>query len=275
MRALLLAVSLSLVATVAARADDTAGKAAKTTSQTAAGGQHTYHGFLYDASAIADRQDRDTVEHSLQHQLDVVESVKLSPRVLDYFRTIPIVVDELACFPIDQPGSARTPVAAAACYGNVYPVRTGSQLREPSVWDSKQGKWTNVNAIDLAEDTVGGIVMVRPLRLDPKRPVVLHEYLHAFHAHMLPRGYNDQAIAHFYNAAKKKDLFPEGSYFLANEQEFFAVTASILLSGSETIEPFSRDKIKEKLPDYYRYLTWLFELDPDQSTTPSPVAMAN
>jgi hypothetical protein len=117
--------------------------------------------------------------------------------------------------------------------------------------------------------------MVRPLLLDPKRPVLLHEYMHAFHARMLPRGYDNQAIVFFYNAAKKKDLFPPDEYFLANEREFFAVTASVFLSGSETIEPFTRDKIKEKLPEYYKYLMWLFEVNPEKSAAPSPVAMAN
>ena len=54
-----------------------------------------------------------------------------------------------------------------------------------------------------------------------------------------------------------------------NDSEFFAVTASIFLAGKELIhEPKTREALKEKLPDYYKYLVGVFGFDPDPSKTP-------
>jgi hypothetical protein len=59
------------------------------------------------------------------------------------------------------------------------------------------------------------------------------------------------------------------SYTLMNDREFFAVTASIFLAGKESIhEPKTREALKEKLPDYYKYLVGVFGFDPDPSNTP-------
>src|SRR5262249_43557944 len=52
--------------------------------------------------------------------------------------------------------------------------------------------------------------------------------------------------------------------------EFFAVTASIFLAGKESIhEPKTRAALKEKMPDYYKYLVGVFGFDPDPSL-PNP-----
>jgi hypothetical protein len=42
------------------------------------------------------------------------------------------------------------------------------------------------------------------------------------------------------------------------------VTASIFLYGKDAVhEPFTRSKLKEKQPDYFKYLVGLFGFDPD------------
>ena len=48
---------------------------------------------------------------------------------------------------------------------------------------------------------------------------------------------------------------------LTNQKEFFAVTASVFLYGEDV--KLTRAYIKEKQPDYYGYLVWLFGFDPD------------
>jgi hypothetical protein len=56
-----------------------------------------------------------------------------------------------------------------------------------------------------------------------------------------------------------------------NHKEFFAVTASIFLSGKDsTHEPNTRAALKEKMPDYYKYLVGLFGFDPDPSLPDKP-----
>jgi hypothetical protein len=58
-------------------------------------------------------------------------------------------------------------------------------------------------------------------------------------------------------------------YAMFNQQEFFAVTASIFLAGKESLhEPKTREALKEKLPDYYKYLVAVFGFDPDPAKTP-------
>ena len=53
------------------------------------------------------------------------------------------------------------------------------------------------------------------------------------------------------------------------------MTASIFLAGNDAVhEPYTRAKLKEKRPDYFKYLVGLFGFDPDTSNL-TPVASAN
>jgi hypothetical protein len=65
----------------------------------------TYRGHFTDLSEIAGQQDFAAMADALRHQLDIVENVRLSPRVLNFFHTVPIVVDKEACLgsPKDHP----------------------------------------------------------------------------------------------------------------------------------------------------------------------------
>jgi hypothetical protein len=233
----------------------------------------TYRGYYLALSEIAGRKDFTPVADALRHQLDIVESVGLSPHVLQFFRSIPIVADEAAC--MDTPLIADMPGRPLACYGPSAPDRPKSshrKPREPTVWDGEKAQWTNPDPVDLAEETRRGVVMVRPPMLDPQRPVILHELLHAYHAHMMPQGIQNPGILLYYKAAKAQQLYPDGSYLLTNEKEFFAVTASVFLYGKDG--PITRQSIKEKQPDYFKYLVWLFGFDPAPAPGATPVASA-
>jgi hypothetical protein len=120
-----------------------------------------------------------------------------------------------------------------------------------------------------------GVVMVRPATLtgrDRERPVLLHELLHAFNDHILPGGFDNPAVLSWFKQASDKKLYSADQYLMTNEKEFFAVTASVFLSGQDGT--LTRAIIKDKQPDYYKYLVWLFECDPDR-TSGVPVASAN
>jgi hypothetical protein len=227
----------------------------------------TYRGYVYDLSENAGRQDSVEMAEMLRHQLDVVESVGLSPLVLNFFHKVPIVANEMACL---------EKIAASACYGSSASRRSPDASRGLTIWDSRKHQWTNSDAFALAEDTGSGVVMIRPSMMrNAQDPVMLHEFLHAYHAQLLPGGYRNEGIQIYYNTAKTKQLYPADSSVLKNEREFFAITASIFLSGKDGAhDPFTRENLKEKQPEFYKYLVGLFGLDPDQAGT-TPVASAN
>ena len=227
----------------------------------------TYRGYVFDLSENSERRDVTAIADMLRHQLDVVEGVGLSPKVLQFFHSIPIVASEMACL---EEG------AAAACYGLAVPERDRHASRELTTWDTAKGEWSNPDIVDLAADAGRGVVMVRPAVLRyAQDPVMLHELLQAYHARLMPNGFENRGIKQFYNQALSKQVYGKDAYVLKNHREFFAVTASIFLAGNDAVhEPKPRAMLKEKQPDYFKYLVGLFGFDPDASNL-TPVASAN
>jgi hypothetical protein len=95
-------------------------------------------------------------------------------------------------------------------------------------------------------------------RLAPQQPIVLHELLHAYHAFVLPQGARNPEVLEFYNQARTGGLYPAGSYVLRNPMEFFAVTASLYLSGHVDRPPGNRETLRAAQPRYYAWLAQLF-----------------
>jgi hypothetical protein len=242
----------------------------------------TYRGHFLDLSALAGRQEFAGMADALRHQVDMVEDIAgLSPSMLDFFRSIPTLVNEEACldFNKDKDGKdIENPQALLhdACYGMELPIRS----RGPSygsVWDSSKSRWINSDPVALAVDTNLGVIMVRPVMLGAssayaQRPAMLHELLHAYHNRIVPRGFKNAGILLHYNRAKDGQLYPAEAYLMTNEKEFFAVTASVFLYGNDG--PITRSSIKEKQPDYYKYLVYMFGFDPDHAPGTTPVASA-
>jgi hypothetical protein len=230
-------------------------------------GFETYRGYVFDLSENSARKDVASIADMVRRQLDVVEAAGFSPKVLQFFHSVPIVASEMAC--LDEG-------AAAACYGLAPPEWDQPGVRSVTVWDHGKQQWTNSDPLALALDSGIGVIRLRPnmIRYD-KDPVLLHEFLHAYHARLMPNGYDNKGIKNFLGEAKAKELFPKEAYALKNQQEFFAVTASIFLAGKDSVhEPFTRAKLKEKMPGYYKYLVGLFGFDPEDSSV-TPVASAN
>jgi len=205
----------------------------------------TYRGYYSDLSAVVDRKDFSELADGLRHQIDIVENSGLSPRVLQFFQTVPIVVDDFACVGnmIEPASGDPKPIMGAACYNRNVPET--------------------------------GTMMVRPTTLvdrNRERPVLLHELFHAYHDHILPGGFENPAALFWFKQATDKHLYPADQYLMTNAKEFFAVTASVLLFGTDG--PIDRAKIREVQPDYYQYLVWLFGFDPDRATGVSPFALA-
>ncbi len=91
-----------------------------------------------------------------------------------------------------------------------------------------------------------------------QRPILLHEYMHAYHLFRLPGGFRNPDILRFYNEAVSSGLYEQGSYMLTNPAEFFAMTASCYLNGALAREPYNRDEIRTRQPEYYAFLGRLF-----------------
>jgi hypothetical protein len=227
-------------------------------------GFETYRGYVFDLSENSDRKDSAAIAETFRRQLDVVESVGLSPKVLQFFHSVPIVASEMACLDLG---------AGIACYGSSVPARSRDATRTYTTWDETNRRWSNPNMLDLAADAGTGVIMLRPTMLKyAEDPVMLHEFLHAYHGKLMPQGFDNLGIRAFFADATSKNVFGKEEYALRNPQEFFAVTASIFLAGKESIhEPHTRAQLKEKLPKYYKYLVELFGFDPDGTT---PVASA-
>ena len=220
-----------------------------------------YRGFMYDLSDYARRKDLGVIEENLKHQLDMVENAGFSPKVINFFHSVPIVATETDCL---EAG------ASIACYGPIAPKRDRRPSLGVTLWDHDKQQWSNPDIIDLAADSGVGVIMLRPTMTQyTDDPILLHEFLHAYHKRLMPNGYDNLGIKGYYAQAKSKDVFDKKSYTLMNDREFFAVTASIFLAGRESIhEPKTREALKEKLPDYYKYLVGVFGFDPDPSKTP-------
>jgi hypothetical protein len=222
-----------------------------------------YRGFMYDLTEYDGRKDVVALTDNLKHQLDMVENAGFSPKILDFFRTIPLIATETDCLDIG---------AGIACYSRAAPTRGHTPLRGVTMWDHDKQRWTNPDIVDLAADSGLGVIMLRPSMTQyTDDPVLLHEFLHAYHNRLMPNGFDNLGIKGFYTEAKSKDYFGKKSYTVFNDREFFAVTASIFLAGKESMhEPKTRAKLKEKMPDYYKYLVGVFGFDPDPSLPTPP-----
>jgi hypothetical protein len=229
-------------------------------------GYETYRGYVFDLSENSERKDVVAIADMLRRQLDIVENAGFSPRVLQFFHSVPILASEMAC--MDEG-------AGAACYGMYVPNRR-DRVRALTVWDHDRLQWSNPDVIDRAADSGVGVVMLRPAMMKyAQEPVMLHEFLHVYHGKLMPNGYDNKGIVIYYAEAKSKSIYPKESYTLRNNREFFAVTASIFLAGKDSVhEPFTRDKLKEKQPEYYKYLVDVFGFDPETPAI-TPVASAN
>ena len=236
-------------------------------------GFETYRGYIYDLSENVDRKDNDEIVGLLKKQLDVVENAGLSPKVLRFFHTVPIVATEMGCTELGPP---------IACYTSV-PPESSTRNRTFTVWDSKTMSWSNPNFVDLAADAGVGVIKLRPSMLKhAEDPVLLHELLHAYHAKLMGAGFDNLGVKAMYAQAASKNVFGKEEYVMKNPVEFFAVTASVFLAGKGVIsEPHTRAELKEKMPKYYKFLVELFGFDPEPSsapvaetTTPAPTSAA-
>ncbi len=119
--------------------------------------------------------------------------------------------------------------------------------------------WTNPSRRDGGPahyERVKGIE-VRVSDLDPKKPIVLHELLHAFHDQRLR--YDEADIVRFFEQSRASGAWPADAQLLADAREFFAVTSTVYLFGSIDIPPFTQGHLHQAQPEYWTWLGVMFD----------------
>jgi hypothetical protein len=182
----------------------------------------TYQGFVVDVSGIKSPEVRSSMSDALRAQIDVVRSVTLKPEVLQFFQAIPFKAFE--SYPPPFQTSQNT-----AIYTGGGPIEAGLVLMRP---------------------------YTGPMRPEGPSvaPVLLHEYMHAYHDKRLLGGLKNPDVRRFWNEAKERMIFPPDAYMLSNVNEYFAMMASVYLYGSAGRDPFTRANIKAKQPEAYAWL---------------------
>jgi len=95
--------------------------------------------------------------------------------------------------------------------------------------------------------------------IEPARPVLLHEMLHAYDANFWD--FKNLVVTGAYDRAISERLYSpktEKSHFLANAREFFAIAGTIYLVGSIKQEPYDCKVIAAQQPRFVEFLERTF-----------------
>jgi len=94
--------------------------------------------------------------------------------------------------------------------------------------------------------------------LDPKKPVLLHELLRAFQEQKL-KAPEHEIIANAYRQSRESGVWPARAPMLKSPQDFFAATATVYLFGDIDTEPFTRGRLSQAQPEYWKWLGGVFD----------------
>jgi hypothetical protein len=104
-----------------------------------------------------------------------------------------------------------------------------------------------------------GIVKVKPIDFPKNKPILLHEFLHAYHFKVL--GLQNQDIIRAYDHALNSDAYPaiyKSAHFLENQKEYFAISGTIYLFGNIQQPPFNCAVLSHDQPYYLAFLADVF-----------------
>ena len=164
-------------------------------------------------------EQRKALTPSYIEQIEVIEAVGLPPEILAFMKTIPIFAD---------PDYSRTGTHASYRRKDITPKPKGQVVTDLTPMESK-------------------------------RPILLHEMLHAYDANKWD--FNNATVQAAYDRALSEKLYPPSavkSHFLSNAREYFAISATIYLFGQIQQEPFNCAVLAKKQPRYVEYLGQLF-----------------
>jgi hypothetical protein len=162
---------------------------------------------------------RQALTPSYIEQIKVIESVGLPAELLSFMKTIPIFADP----EFSRPG-------------------THALYRRKDITPKPKGQ-----------------VVTDLTPMESKRPILLHEMLHAYDANKWD--FDHATVIAAYERALSEKLYPPSavkSHFLSNPREYFAISATIYLVGQIQQEPFNCAVLAKKQPRYVEFLEQLF-----------------
>jgi hypothetical protein len=172
---------------------------------------------------------------------------------------LPLPAAAQAGFTIDWQGGEQTPAVAASLAAQI------AQVERLKVSDAAMAYFrAQVITVDKAMDTTtragprGIFFERRPVPED--NPVLLHEIIHRWQLERMPGGEQNPDVLRFYAQARKSGQYPPDSYMLSNPFEFFAMMASTVLHGRTARPPFTRENVRRKSPELYRFIVEEFGL---------------
>jgi hypothetical protein len=185
-------------------------------------GPFYYKGWSFNTSAMPNPPSA-ALTRSLEAQIDIVEALRLRPEVLRFFRDFDVKVDpatlgKAALYRSETSRSEKTP---------------GSSPRP------KDRRGATIHRIYLSTQPV-----------PPDRPVFLKMLLLAYMDRRVPDGWDNARVAAWLEEAKRTGAFAHRSEMMHNPEEFFANGAGAVLHGRWPEEPFTREKVRQKLPSF-------------------------
>ena len=156
---------------------------------------------------------------SYLEQIEVIESAGLPVEILSFMKTIPILADP-----------------------DFSAVGTHALYRRAKASTNSKGQ-----------------VVTDLTPMEAKRPILLHEMLHAYDANQW--NYSNPTVMAAYERATHEKLYSANalkSHFLANAREYFAISGTIYLVGRIQQEPFTCDILAQKQRKYLEFLEQLF-----------------
>ena len=91
-----------------------------------------------------------------------------------------------------------------------------------------------------------------------KKHILLHELLRAFQEQKL-KAEENQMIAGAYQESRESGGWPAGAAMLESPQSFFAATATVYLFGDIDTAPFTRGRLSQAQPVYWKWLGGVFD----------------
>jgi len=102
-------------------------------------------------------------------------------------------------------------------------------------------------------------VLLKVKRLEPKKALLLAGLLEAYHDQKLNAVPAGADVNRFLVQAQTAHKWPKSAMMLQSDADYFGLTASTYLWGASTREPYSRQKLRQTQPDYYRWLAQMFD----------------
>jgi hypothetical protein len=179
-----------------------------------------FRGFAIDMSRLSPQQ-KALLTPSYLEQINIIEAANLPKEMLDFFKTVPTIID---------PGFSKS----------------GTHALYRRTKDNPRGQVES----DLTP-------------IEPARPVLLHEMLHAYDANFWD--FKNPVVIGAFNRAISDRLYSakaEKSHFLANPREFFAIAGTIYLVGKIKQEPYDCKVLAAQQPKFIEFLERVFGSKP-------------